>query len=78
MIMQYNSLLRATDSLVLAVNDLDSLLGNCQTLTHSEKTEIRNKFTTDVAFLKNRFSEASKQIQVIEQTKLLLESGKLR
>jgi len=78
MIMRNNPLLSATDSLTLTINDMDTVLENCQTLKQSEKDEIRHRFTVDVVSLKNHFAEALKRIQVIDQTRLLLESGKIR
>lgn len=78
MIMRNNPLLNATDSLTLAINDLDTVLETSQTLKQSEKEEIRHRFTVDVVSLKNHFAEALKKIQVIDQTRLILESGKAR
>lgn len=78
MIMRNNPLLSATDSLTLAINDMDKTLEDCQTLKQSEKDEIRHRFTVDVVSLKNSFAEALKKIQVIDQTRLILENGKAR
>lgn len=69
MIMRTNTLLEATESLVEAVEAIDLAIDTCDTLTGTEKAEMRLGLTRHIAAVKDQIKDIHNRIEVINSVR---------